>query len=398
MPATKPPYPPEFRAEAVRLVRESGKKLQQIAADLGVSEASLRKWVRQAGIDAGQRPGLTTAEREELNRLRRENRILREEREILKKSRSLFCPGEPTEPVTVFRFIEQEKAHHPVATLCRVLGVSTSGYYAWRQRGASRRSQEDADLSQRIRLIHAGSRGTYGAPRIHAELRLTHGVRCGRKRVARLMRAMGLAGVHRRRTRGITLRDPRRPVYPDRLGRQFVPDAPNRVWVADLTQHRTEEGWLYLATVVDAFSRAVVGWAMGNRPVAELVVDAVTMAVRRRRPGPGLIHHSDHGVQYTSLAFTRRLEVLGIAGSMGSVGDALDNAMAESFYATLQRELLDRQAWATRDQLRMAIFEYVEGFYNRRRRHSALGYLSPYEYEERWIQERKAQPQEGVVA
>ncbi|EKP95542.1 transposase [Thermaerobacter subterraneus DSM 13965] len=300
--------------------------------------------------------------------------------------------------MTVFRFIEQEKAHHPVATLCRVLGVSTSGYYAWRQRGASRRSQEDADLSQQIRAIHAASRGTYGAPRVHAELRMVHGVRCGRKRIARLMRAMGLAGVHRRRARGITRRDPRRPVDPDRLHRQFVPDAPNRVWVADLTQHRTEEGWLYLATVVDGFSRAVVGWAMGDRPVAELVVDAVTMAVRRRRPGPGLIHHSDHGAQYTSLAFTRRLEALGIAGSMGSVGDALDNAVAESFYATLQTELLDRQTWASRDQLRMAIFEYVEGFYNRRRRHSALGYLSPDEYEERWKQERKVQPQEGIVA
>ncbi|HEY8341488.1 MAG TPA: IS3 family transposase [Calditerricola sp.] len=315
-----------------------------------------------------------------------------------RKKAAAFFPGEPAEPVTVFRFTQQEKVHNPVATLCRVLGVSTSGYYAWRQRGLSRRSREDAALRQRIQIIHAGSRGTYGAPRIHAELRLVHGVRCGRKRIAQLMRAMGLSGVHRRRPRGITRRDPRRPVYTDRLHRQFVPDAPNRVRVTDLTQHRTEEGWLYLATVVDAFSRAVVGWAMGDRPVAELVVDAVTMAVRRRRPGPGLIHHSDHGAQYTSLAFTRRLEALGIAGSMGSVGDTLDNAVAESFYATLQTELLDRQTWASRDQLRIAIFEYVEGFYNRRRRHSALGYLSPYEYEERWKQERKVQLQEGVVA
>jgi len=212
------------------------------------------------------------------------------------------------------------------------------------------------------------------------------------------MRAMGLAGLHRRRVHGSTRRDPRRPVYPDRLHRQFVPDAPNRVWVADLTQHRTEEGWLYLATVADAFSRAVVGWAMGERPVAELVVDAVTMAVRRRRPKPGLIHHSEHGAQYTSLPFTRPLEALGIVGSMGSVGDALDNAVAESFYATLQRELLDRQAWTTRQQLRTAIFAYVEGFYNRRRRHSSPGYLSPREYEERWIQVRKVQHRGGVVA
>lgn len=237
---------------------------------------------------------------------------------------------------------------------------------------------------ERIRDIHTASRGTYGAPRVWAELRMAQGVCCSRKRVARLMRQMGLQGVHRRPHRGLTRRDPRRPVFPDRVRRVFTVDAPDRLWVADLTQHATGEGWLYLATVLDAFSRRVVGWAMGERPTAELVIDALNMAIWNRRPGGGLVHHSDHGTQYTSLAFSRRLETAGILGSMGSVGDALDNAVAESFFATLQTELLNRDAWPTRQDLKTAIFEYIDVFYNRRRRHSALGYRSPEDYERRW--------------
>lgn len=289
----------------------------------------------------------------------------------------------------MFRFVEREKANHPVATMCRVLGVSTSGHYAWRQRKPSERAHEDAELMERIRAVHTASRATYGTPRIHAELRLVHGIRCSRKRVARLMRAMGLVGVHRRRAHGITRRQPQRPVFPDLLQRRFVPEAPNRVWVADLTQMATEEGWLYLATVMDAFSRAVVGCAMDDRPVADLVVDALTMAVRRRRPEPGVIHHSDQGAQYTSVVFTRRLEQFGIRGSMGSVGDALDNALAESLYATLETELIDRRRWLTRQELRTALFEYLEVFYNRQRRHSALSYLTPVEFEGRWYEQQR---------
>ncbi len=237
---------------------------------------------------------------------------------------------------------------------------------------------------ERIRAIRAASRGTYGAPRVWAELRMSDGIRCSRKRVARLMRQLGLQGAHRRKARGITRRDPRRPVFPDRVQRAFAADAPDRLWVADLTQHPTGEGWLYLATVIDAFSRRVVGWAMGERPTAELAIDALNMAVWNRRPAGGLVHHADHGAQYTSLAFSRRLEAAGILGSMGSVGDALDNAVAESFFATLQAELLNREAWPTRQALKTAIFEYIEAFYDRRRRHSALGYLSPEAFERGW--------------
>lgn len=286
-------------------------------------------------------------------------------------------------------FVEQEKANHRIATMCRVLGVSTSGYYAWRKRGLSARARQDAELTEQIRRIHQASRGIYGAPRIHAELALGLGIRCSKKRVARLMRQAGLMGVHRRRPWGCTRRDPARDPYPDLVQRTFTATAPNRLWVGDMTQHRTDEGWLYLAVVIDAFSRLVVGWAMGERPVADLVVAAVNMAVRNRRPAAELIHHSDHGTQYTSLLFGRRLKEAGILGSMGSVGDALDNAMAESFFATLETELLARSTWPTRRKLQSAIFEYIEVFYNRQRRHSTLGYLSPVEFEKAWQNQEK---------
>ena len=284
----------------------------------------------------------------------------------------------------MFLFVTREKAHHPVAILCRVLGVSPSGYYAWRHRGPSPHAQRDAELTGCIRRVHSASRGTYGAPRVHAELTLGQGMRCSRKRVARLMRAVGLVGIHRRRHLGMTRRDPRRPVFPDRVQRDFMPPEPNRLWVSDLTQHLTGEGWLYTGVVLDAFSRRVVGWAMDERPVTDLAVNALAMAIHNRCPAAGTVHHSDHGAQYTALAFGRALRAWGIQGSMGRVGDALDNAVAESFFATLQTELLDRRSWPTRQLLRSAIFEYIEGFYNRQRRHSTIGYLSPAEYERRW--------------
>lgn len=265
--------------------------------------------------------------------------------------------------------------------MCHVLGVSKSGYYAWLGRDPSPRAKRNAELLAVIRQIHENSRGTYGSPRVHAELRLGQGIRCSKKRVARLMRLAGLTGVHRRRLHGCTRRNEKRQPQPDLLQRNFAPDGPDRLWVADLTQHMTAEGWLYLATVLDAFSRRVVGWAMDARAETDLVVSALNMAVRSRRPGEGVVHHSDHGAQYTAVTFTNRLKEAGLVGSMGTVGDALDNAPAESFYATLQTELLNRSRWPTRRSLTTAIFSFIEGFYNRKRRHSALGYLSPDEYE-----------------
>lgn len=229
------------------------------------------------------------------------------------------------------------------------------------------------------------SGGTDGAPRIHAALRQgPEPICCSRKRIARLMREANLQGVHRRRLKGTTRRDPSHEASPDRVKRQFTANGPNRLWVADITQHRTAEGWLYLAVVLDVFSRRVVGWSMDARVTAELVLQALNMAIARRQPEPGLIHHSDHGSQYTSLAFGQRLENAGLLGSMGTVGDALDHAMAESFFATLETERFNRQQWSARQPLRSAIFEDIEAFYNRRRLHSALDYESPVSYERRW--------------
>lgn len=282
-----------------------------------------------------------------------------------------------------------EKANHSVRTLCRVLRVSKSGYFAWLAREPSARALEDARLTHLIRRIHADSHGTYGAPRIRVELREVHGVSVGQKRVARLMRAAALQGVHRRRTQpGEAPSDPgpRLGVFEDLVRRDFTAAAPNHLWVADVTQHPTSEGWLYVAAVLDVFDRRIVGWSMGAHAQTELVVDAVNMAVMNRRPEPGLIHHSDRGSQFGSLAFGRRLQAAGIVGSMGSRGDAYDNAAMESFWATLQTELFDRRAWDTRSQLRTATFHFIEVFYNRQRRHSALGNLSPAEYGRRHAQ------------
>jgi putative transposase len=283
--------------------------------------------------------------------------------------------------VSRFRLIEAEKAEHSVVRLCRLLGVSPSGYYAWRRRPPSARAWADAALVATIREVHAASRGTYGAPRVHAELGDAHGVRCGRKRVARLMRADGLAGVCRRRSVRTTRRDEAATVSDDLVKRAFAATAPDRLWVADITSLPTWAGFLYLAVVLDACTRRVVGWAMAEHMRAELVVDALDMALWNRRPTAGLVHHSDHGSQYTSLAFGRRCREAGIAVSMGSVGDCFDNALAESFFATLECELVARSRWRTHAEARMAVFDFIEAFYNPRRRHSALGYLSPAAYE-----------------
>lgn len=282
-----------------------------------------------------------------------------------------------------YRFIEAEKADHSVSLLCRVVGVSRSGYYAWVGRPLSARSRCDEALTDWIEKIHERSRGTYGAPRVHAELEDEFGVRCGRKRVARLMREAGLEGCHRRKAKRTTRRDPATAEFaPDLVRRGFASPAPDRLWVADITYVPTRrEGFLYLAFVLDVFSRRVVGWSMANHPRARLVIDALEMAILRRRPARGLIHHSDRGSQYTSVEFGSRLEEVGLLPSMGSVADPYDNAMAESFVATLKCELLHGSSWPTGQAARTAIFEYIEGFYNPRRRHSSLGYLSPADYE-----------------
>lgn len=283
----------------------------------------------------------------------------------------------------IFKFIDAEKTLFPIAFMCRRLGVSKAGYYAWKDRPLAKRAVADARITKLIHQIHAGSRGTYGAPRVHAELADEHGIRCGQKRVARLMRIAKLRGVCRRRRMKTTRRDDQAQPSEDLVQRQFNADQPNALWIADITYLPTWQDFLYLAVVIDAYSRRVVGWSMANHLRTELVLDALEMALWNRRPGPGLIHHSDHGCQYTSLAFGRRCREAGIAASMGSVGDCFDNAMCESFFASLECELIDRSRWRTHTEARMAVFDYIECFYNPRRRHSGIGYLSPAEFERR---------------
>ncbi len=281
-----------------------------------------------------------------------------------------------------FRLIEAEKAQHSVSRLCTVLGVTRAGYYAWRRRGPSRRRLGDARLARLIVTIYDGSLQTYGAPRIEAELRDGHAVHVGRKRVARLMKQLGIEGVSRRgKRKRTTIADPKAPPAPDLVERKFVAEAPDELWLADLTYVPTSEGWLFLGVVMDMFSRKIVGWSMRDDLKAELVVDALAMAVTRRRPKGRLVHHSDRGSQYTSLAFGKTLRESGLVASMGSRGDAFDNAACESVISTLKEEWIKRHRYQSRDQARLSIFRYIETFYNPRRRHSALGYRSPADYE-----------------
>jgi putative transposase len=279
---------------------------------------------------------------------------------------------------------------HSVTMLCRLLEVSPSGYYAWRQRPTSARARADAALSERLRALHARSRGTYGVPRLHADL-AAEGWRVGRKRVARLMRAAGLRGISRRRFAVTTQSEPRVRPAPDRVERSFTAEAPNRLYVGDITYIPTWEGFLYLATVLDVFSRRVVGWAMADHLRTELVLEALEMALEQRRP-EAAIHHSDQGCQYTSVGFTERCREARVAVSMGSVGDCYDNAMAESFFATLECEVIQSSRFRTRREARQAVFSFIEGWYNTRRRHSALGYRSPREFEVAYHQSHNHEP------
>ncbi len=281
----------------------------------------------------------------------------------------------------IFGFIAATKAQHAISTMCRVLGVSRSGYHAWATRPPSARAIEDARLTVRIRELHALRREVYGAPRIWADLTIDDGERVGRKRVERLMRAAGLSGLIAKKYRSTTVRVPGVRVAEDLLDRQFAQAAPNRCWVADITYLRTWEGWLYLAAVQDLYSRRIVGWSMADHMRTELVTDALQMALAQRRPDPGLIWHSDQGAQFVSLAFGQQARAAGIAQSMGSKGDCFDNAVAESFFATLKKELIHRRSWPNRADLRTQVFDYIETFYNRQRRHSTLGQRSPADYE-----------------
>jgi putative transposase len=279
-----------------------------------------------------------------------------------------------------FGFIRTEKAMYPVRLLCRTLAVSSAGFYAWCRRGLSLRARKDAALKVDIRALHAASGKRYGSPRIHADLKADDH-RVGRKRVARLMQEEGIEGQRKRRFRITTDSRHAHPVAPNELNRNFTASAPNKVWVTDITYIWTREGWMYLAAILDLYSRRVVGWSMDSCMDRSLALDALGMALRTRCPEVGLLHHSDRGVQYASTDYQDRLRKHGMVCSMSRKGDCWDNAVAESFFSTLKAELVHRTDYVSRSQARASVFEYIEVFYNGRRRHSALGYVSPVEHE-----------------
>ena len=279
-----------------------------------------------------------------------------------------------------FNTVEAEKAYFPVRVLCQVLQVSVSGFYSWRKRGPSQRAREDEQLKVHIRAAHKASRGRYGSPRVQKEL-CAQDQHVGRKRVARLMKADGLAARRKRRFRRTTDSTHQHPVAPNLLDRQFTVDAPNAVWVTDITYIWTQEGWLYLAAILDLYSRKVVGWAVDESLERHLALDALAMALSNRRPARGLLHHSDRGVQYASDDYQKALKKDGLICSMSRKGDCWDNAVAESFFATRKAELVYLTEYRTRAEARASLFEYIEVFYNRQRRHSAIGYVSPSQFE-----------------
>jgi putative transposase len=280
-----------------------------------------------------------------------------------------------------YTFMANHEKEFPVLRMCQILEVSESGYYAWRKREPSERKRVDEELGRRIEDAYQKNRQVYGSPRIHAELK-EQGVHCGMKRVARLMRERGISAKPRRRKMKTTDSDHNNPVAPNLLKRDFTADAANTKWVADITGIETGEGWLYLAAIVDIYSRLVVGWAMGKERDEQLITNAAVMALSRRRPGAGLLHHSDQGSQYTSQGYQKLLQEHGILISMSGRGDCYDNALMESFFGTFKEECVERQNFQTRAEARNAIFEYIEVFYNRQRKHSSLEYVSPATYEQ----------------
>ena len=278
--------------------------------------------------------------------------------------------------------IDRRRTQYPVRMMCRLLKVSSSGYYAWRGRPESQRAQTDRELTRVIRRLHADSQGVYGSPKMRDELK-DEGYRCGRHKVARLMRLAGLRGCPKRRFKVTTERDPSHPVAENLLQQDFAAEAPNQRWASDITYISTHQGWLYLAVVMDLYSRRIVGWSMSRWISRHLVIDALSMAIGSRRPERVLIHHSDRGSQYTSDDFRDELEKHGIECSMSARGNCYDNAVVKSFFGLLKRERINRVRYRTRDEARADVFDYIECFYNRKRRHGYLGNISPATFEKR---------------
>jgi len=374
-------YPPEFRRRVLDLI-DAGRKVADIARDLGISDQTIYNWRRQHRIDRGLEPGLSSGERAELLAARRRIAQLETELKIALRAAELLKDVKPPKVrYAAIRVMAAEKL--PIQSACRILDVSESGFYAWLTRPPSERAIRHAWLTDLVTEIHGASRQTYGSIRVHAELTLGRGVDVGLHQVALVMRRAGLRGVMGRRKRP-RIEQPD-AIAMDLVERSFGRADRDQLWVTDITEHSTREGRLYCCVVLDVFSRRVVGWSIDSSPTAGLVTNALGMAISSRSPNPGTLIHSDQGTQFTSWAFTHRAKASGLVPSMGSIGDCYDNAMIESFWSRMQVELLDRQRWLTRVELANAIFEYLEVFHNRQRRHSALEMCTPIEFEQRQI-------------
>ncbi|WP_218568371.1 IS3 family transposase [Pseudomonas sp. H9] len=369
-------YTPEFKAEAVRQVVERGYSVAEIAARLGVSTHSLYKWVSAVTPDKSEKQANELLEaKSEILRLRAQMRRLEEERDILKKGRAVLCQGARVK----YRFMNEHRHQYAITTMCRVLRIARAGFCQWLHKPVSERDQDNDRLLKLIRDSYAASRGVYGALRVYGDLREA-GERCGKHRVARLMRANRIKAL-----RGYKAPRPiaGRPsiLAPNHLNRAFTVDAPNKAWVTDITYIRTWQGWLYLAVVVDLYARKVVGWSMKPTLARELALDALLMALWRRRPKDRVLVHSDQGSQYGSDDWKRFCLANNLEQSMSRRGNCWDNAVAESFFSSLKKERIRKRIYKTRDLARADVFDYIEVFYNRTRRHSHLGGVSPEAFE-----------------
>ncbi|MBC7596801.1 MAG: IS3 family transposase [Kineosporiaceae bacterium] len=371
------PYPAEFRARVLALLR-AGKTVQQVARELDLSDATIYNWRRQDEIDTGNRPGLSSPQAAELATARRRIRGLEEEVLILNRAAEKWKPVvRPKERFALIADLGDQGCS--IERASRVLEVSAAGFYAWRQRPPSERAIRHAWLTDVIREVHAESFQTYGARRVYAELTLGRGLTVGRGAVELLMGRAGLYGLPGPRKSRLIL--PKLTTAGDLVRREFTREAIDQLWVTDITEHPTREGKVYCCVVLDICSRKIVGWSIDSSQTAALATNALGMAIQARRPPDGAVIHSDHGVQFTSWAFTQRALDSGLLPSMGAVGSCYDNAVIESFWGRMQVELLNRRRWNTRLELANAIFEYLEIFHNRKRRHSSLGMLTPTEYE-----------------
>ncbi|WP_396415669.1 IS3 family transposase [Kocuria sp. PD6] len=370
------PYPEEFRRDVVAVARKHEAPLSQIARDFGISEATLHNWLRKADVDDGVRPGVTTAESEELRALRRRNRLLEQENEILRRAAAFFARELP--PKMKFPLVLDLAADGiPVAVTCRILGFSKQAFYQWKANPVTDRDWDDAHLIDAAMTIHADD-PAFGYRFIADELP-DHGITAGENRVQRLCSAQRLFSVHSKK-RGLN-RKPGPPVHDDLVERNFTAGAPNRLWLTDLTEHRTDEGKLYLCAIKDVYSNRIVGYSIDSRMKASLAVTALRSAVARRGTVAGCVVHSDRGSQFRARKFVHELAHHDLVGSMGRVGACADNAAMESFFALLQKNVLDRQRWSSRGDLRLAIVTWIEKSYHRRRRQRRLGRLTPVEFE-----------------